>query len=85
MVVWLQNNAGNNRWGPTESRVEALLEAFRPVREKERDKAQQDAANASLINPSSDTVVGLAGSIPMNDTKQTAAPPQTPSSTPTVA
>ena len=43
MVVWLQNNSGFSRWGPTEGRVEALLEAFRPVREKERDKAQQDA------------------------------------------
>lgn len=50
MVVWLQNNVGFTRWGPTENRVEALLEAFRPVREKERDKAQQDAANASLMN-----------------------------------
>lgn len=40
MVVWLQNNAGFARWGPIESRVEALLDAFRPVREKERDKSQ---------------------------------------------
>lgn len=63
MVVWLQNNGGFTRWGPTENRVEALLEAFRPVREKERDKAQQEAANASLINPTSDTVVMTAGAI----------------------
>lgn len=40
MVVWLQNNVGFTRWGPIESRVEALLDAFRPVREKERDKTQ---------------------------------------------
>lgn len=39
MVVWLQNNGGYQRWGPTEARVDALLEAFRPVRDKERDKA----------------------------------------------
>lgn len=39
MVVWLQNNVGFTKWGPTESRVDALLEAFRPVREKEREKA----------------------------------------------
>ncbi|XP_055613614.1 mRNA (2'-O-methyladenosine-N(6)-)-methyltransferase [Uranotaenia lowii] len=38
MVVWLQNNAGFQRWGPTETRVDALLEAFRPGRERERDK-----------------------------------------------
>lgn len=78
MVVWLQNNAGFSRWGPTENRVESLLEAFRPVREKERDKAQLEAANASMINPSSDTVVMTAGSImptsppiPVNDIKTT--------------
>ncbi|GAB0090043.1 mRNA (2'-O-methyladenosine-N(6)-)-methyltransferase [Sergentomyia squamirostris] len=41
MVVWLQNNAGFARWSPTESRVEALLEAFRPGRERERDKIAQ--------------------------------------------
>lgn len=76
MVVWLQNNAGFGRWGPNENRVEALLEAFRPVREKERDKAQLEAANASMINPSSDTVVMTAGSmmptsppIPINEMK----------------
>ena len=57
MVVWLQNDAGYQRWGPTEvghrpfqrnmftlvfpqDRVEALLEGFRPGRERERDKAQ---------------------------------------------
>lgn len=39
MVVWMQNNGGFSRWGPTEARVDALLEAFRPVREKEREKA----------------------------------------------
>lgn len=40
MVVWLQNNAGYSRWSPIDSRVEALLEAFRPGRERERDKVQ---------------------------------------------
>lgn len=38
MVVWLQNNAGFSRWGPTENRVEQFLEAYRPGRERERDK-----------------------------------------------
>lgn len=54
MVVWLQNHEGFSRWGPTENRVEALLEAFRPVRDKERDKAQQDAANATILNPAAE-------------------------------
>lgn len=45
MVVWLQNNSGFTRWGPTESRVDALLEAFRPVREKERERLLQQQLN----------------------------------------
>jgi len=40
MIIWLQNDAGYQRWGPTDERVESLLEAFRPGRERERDKAQ---------------------------------------------
>lgn len=40
MIVWLQNDAGYQRWGPTEDRVEVLLEGFKPGRERERDKAQ---------------------------------------------
>lgn len=38
MVFWLQNNAGYARWNPTDIRVDALMEAFRPGRERERDK-----------------------------------------------
>lgn len=40
LVVWLQNNQGYQRWGPTDDRVEALLEAFRPGRERERDRQE---------------------------------------------
>ncbi|KAF2888724.1 hypothetical protein ILUMI_17449 [Ignelater luminosus] len=40
VIVWLQNSAGHERWGPTEERVEALLEAFRPGRERERDRQE---------------------------------------------
>lgn len=31
---------GHQKWGPTEERVEALLEAFRPGRERERDRQE---------------------------------------------
>lgn len=40
VIIWLQNATGNARWGPTEERVEALLEAFRPGRERERDRQE---------------------------------------------
>lgn len=65
MVVWLQNNGGFTRWGPTESRVEALLEAFRPVRDKERDKQliqpsqQQDAIIAEPVEVKSTVTASL--------------------------
>ncbi|CAB0036887.1 unnamed protein product [Trichogramma brassicae] len=40
LVVWLQNPAGHAKWGPTEERVEALLEAWRPGKERERDRQE---------------------------------------------
>ncbi|XP_034480433.1 mRNA (2'-O-methyladenosine-N(6)-)-methyltransferase [Drosophila innubila] len=43
-VVWLQNSAGYARWGPNENRVEALREAFRPQRDRERERAAAAAA-----------------------------------------
>lgn len=41
MVVWLQNAAGFARWGPTDERVEALLDAWRP-------RAKRDPHNSQL-------------------------------------
>ncbi|XP_019764323.2 mRNA (2'-O-methyladenosine-N(6)-)-methyltransferase [Dendroctonus ponderosae] len=40
VIVWLQNGAGYHKWEPTEERVQALLEAFRPGRERERDRQE---------------------------------------------
>ena len=57
MIVWLQNDAGYQRWGPTEDKVEQLLESFRPGRERERDKAQllspthPSSSSGGSINP----------------------------------
>ena len=56
MVVWLQNDAGYQRWGPTEDRVEQLLESFRPGRERERDKAQLLSPTHSTSSPAANTV-----------------------------
>ena len=57
MIVWLQNDAGYQRWGPTEERVEQLLESFRPGRERERDKAQ-------LLSPTHNSSSSLSSSNP---------------------
>ncbi|XP_025418257.1 phosphorylated CTD-interacting factor 1 isoform X2 [Sipha flava] len=51
LVVWLQNNAGCQRWCPSEDRVEALLEAFRPVRERDRDRQE-------LLSPTPNPLLG---------------------------
>lgn len=68
LVVWLQNNAGYTRWGPTEERVEALLEAFRPGRERERDKQEllspQRVVEPEMLKPSIATATTTAIVIP---------------------
>ncbi|EDW80172.1 uncharacterized protein Dwil_GK23609 [Drosophila willistoni] len=50
-VVWLQNSAGYARWGPNENRVEALREAFRPQRDRERERAAVAAAATAAAGP----------------------------------
>ncbi|XP_018023571.1 mRNA (2'-O-methyladenosine-N(6)-)-methyltransferase isoform X2 [Hyalella azteca] len=40
VAVWLQNDAGNSRWAPTQDRIDALLEAYRPGRERDRDRQE---------------------------------------------
>nr|CAG4635320.1 EOG090X02BU [Artemia franciscana] len=40
VIVWLQNQPGYQKWGPSEERVDALLDAYRPGRERERDKQE---------------------------------------------
>ena len=40
VIVWLQNEAGYQKWGPTDERVDALLDAYRPGRERERDRQE---------------------------------------------
>ena len=80
VVVWLQNDAGYQRWGPTEDRVEQLLESFRPGRERERDKAQllsptHPASTSSPQQPPS----GSTGSVSGGQSSISTQPP--PSST----
>ncbi|KAJ8964804.1 hypothetical protein NQ314_004611 [Rhamnusium bicolor] len=53
VIVWLQNTAGHQRWEPSEDRVQALLEAFRPGRERERDR--QELLSPTRQGSTSDT------------------------------
>ena len=74
MIVWLQNDAGYQRWGPTEERVEQLLESFRPGRERERDKAQllsptHSSASSSMTPPGTNSS-GSHGPIPSSSLDQ---------------
>ncbi|CAL8102082.1 unnamed protein product [Orchesella dallaii] len=40
VVFWLQNDAGFEEWKPTDERVDALTDAYRPGRERERDRQE---------------------------------------------
>ncbi|XP_045470759.1 mRNA (2'-O-methyladenosine-N(6)-)-methyltransferase [Harmonia axyridis] len=53
VIIWLQNTAGNQRWEPTDEKVQALLEAFRPGRERERDR--QELLSPTRQGSTSDT------------------------------
>lgn len=44
VVVWLQNAAGFARWGPTDDRVEALLDAWRPQAKLRSPRDQPEEA-----------------------------------------
>ncbi|KAK8722026.1 hypothetical protein OTU49_012441 [Cherax quadricarinatus] len=80
VAVWLQNDAGFSRWGPTPDKVDALLEAFRPGRERDRDRQEMLSpprrdTNAEAPPPYVDVKSApslLAGSSPL-------APPTAPS------
>lgn len=51
VVVWLQNAAGFARWGPTDERVEALLDAWRPRAKLRADDAPDDPPNPPPQTP----------------------------------
>lgn len=40
MVFWLQNDAGFEEWKPTSERIDAFTDAYRPGRERERDRQE---------------------------------------------
>ena len=40
VITWLQNDAGFEEWKPTDQKVDALIDAYRPGRERERDRQE---------------------------------------------
>ncbi|KRK05366.1 uncharacterized protein Dyak_GE27319, partial [Drosophila yakuba] len=94
-VVWLQNSAGYARWGPNEIRVEALREAFRPQRDRERERAAAAAAasGVSSSQQSPSTPPSAASTAPtsnsstisgVNSNSSSAAPTTSASSSPSL-
>lgn len=49
VVFWLQNDAGFEEWEPTDQKVDALIDSYRPGRERERDR--QDLLAPERKNP----------------------------------
>jgi len=48
-VFWLQNDAGFDEWEPTDQKMDSLTDAYRPGRERERDR--QDLLAPERKNP----------------------------------
>jgi phosphorylated CTD-interacting factor 1 len=49
LIFWLQNESGFEEWSPTDEKVDALIDAYRPGRERERDR--QDLLSPERQNP----------------------------------
>ncbi len=49
VVFWLQNEAGFEEWKPTDQKIDSLIDAYRPGRERERDR--QDLLSPERQNP----------------------------------
>lgn len=47
-IIFLQNDAGYARWGPTPERLDALRESYRPGLDREREVAAEVVPVPSL-------------------------------------
>lgn len=58
-IIFLQNDAGYARWGPTPERLDALRESYRPGLDKERDLPLETALPAHPVPPAPTQPVAL--------------------------
>lgn len=87
LVVFLQNDAGFLRWGPTPDRVEAFLEAFKPGKEVPKEKEltllsppptpQTTPTNSTSTSATSENSITGSEAAPEESTP----PPTSPSTT----
>ncbi|XP_013168370.1 PREDICTED: phosphorylated CTD-interacting factor 1 [Papilio xuthus] len=75
VVVWLQNAAGFARWGPTEDRVEALLDAWRPRAKLRSPPPPNPTHPANSAHPAHPTHPAHPAPPPNNDTDNANAAP----------
>jgi len=72
VVFWLQNEAGFEEWKPTDHKVDSLIDAYRPGRERERDR--QDLLSPERQNPhQADKAVAAAAAAAAATVVQTSA------------
>lgn len=63
MVVFLQNDAGFLKWGPTPERLDELIESYKVGRDRERDVAllspppTPNQPNLTRVDPSDKTAI----------------------------
>ncbi|GIY13176.1 phosphorylated CTD-interacting factor 1, partial [Caerostris extrusa] len=58
LVYFLQNDAGYARWGPTTERIEALLDAFKLGKDKEREQNLLAVATPAMQHGPSNVTSG---------------------------
>ncbi|CAM1330231.1 PCIF1 (predicted) [Pycnogonum litorale] len=67
-IIFLQNDAGFARWGPTPERIDALLESYKPGKDQElaeqmQQQRQQQQANSNSLPTSSSSNTTQADSV----------------------
>lgn len=90
-VIFLQNDAGFSRWGPTPERIDALIEAYKPGKDQElaeqMQQQQQSNQNSTAGTTAADPAPQADQSSAVSETNSSVAIAEPPASAkaPTVA